>query len=97
MPADLAAALGLAPEEVETLKLSGAVLAAGGKVKTAKRKRAAEAVSQAEAEEATRAERSAPQPRRPSAASRTIREEGPVLCTFVYWAVLQSILCSRDQ
>ena len=60
MPADLAAALRLAPEEVESLKLSGAVLAAGGKVKTAKRKRAAEAVSQAEAEEATRAERSAP-------------------------------------
>ena len=37
------------------------------------------------------------QPRRPSAASRTIREEGPVSYTFVYWAVLQSILCSRDQ
>ena len=56
MPADLAAALRLAPEEVEWC----GVLAAGGKkIKTAKRKRAA-AVSQAEAEEATRAERSAP-------------------------------------
>jgi len=55
MPADLAAALRLAPEEVEWC----GVLAAGGKVKTAKRKRAG-AVSQAEAEEATRAERSAP-------------------------------------
>ncbi len=37
------------------------------------------------------------QPRRPSAASRTIREEGPVSYTFVYWAVLQGIICSRDQ
>ena len=27
------------------------------------------------------------QPRRPSAASRTTREEGPVSYTFVYWAV----------
>ena len=40
----------------------------------------------------------AAQPRRPSAASRTTtREEGPVSYTFVYLAVYESILCSRDQ
>ena len=37
------------------------------------------------------------QPRRPSAASRTTREEGPVSYTFVYFAVYESTLCSRDQ
>ena len=53
------------------------------------------------ASESTRGEpgeiRPKAQPRRPSAASRTTREEGPVSYTFVYWAVYESILCSRDQ
>ena len=39
----------------------------------------------------------AAQPRRPNAASRTTREEGPVSYTCVYWAVYESILCSRGQ
>ena len=44
-----------------------------------------------------RANARASQPRLPSAASHTTREEGPVSYTFVYWAIYESILCSRDQ